>query len=286
MDHDTYKLQFSDLITSFPDYIHISTDGSKDGDRIASAAVCRQSTMQCRLPKFSSIFSAEMQAIMLALDFIESSIHDKFLILSDSLSSLQAINNRKFDSPVVQQVLEKCHFLSTTDKIVSFCWIPSHVGISGNERADAAATSALNFPVSDIKIPYSDLKQRINSHLVNKWQMQWSNVVFNKLQPIKPSIGDTKLKDIFKRRDELVLHRARLGHTYITHCYLLKGEDQPECIPCQSPLTVEHILLHCIDFSLIRPKYYSVNSLNELFSTVAPIKIINFLKEIHLYNKF
>ena len=225
-----------------------------------------------------------MQAIMLALDFIESSIHDKFLINSDSLSSLQAINNRKFDSPVVQQVLEKCHFLSTTDKIVSFCWIPSHVGISGNERADAAATSALNFPVSDIKIPYLDLKQRINSHLVNKWQMQWNNVVFNKLQPIKPSLGDTKLKDIFKRRDELVLHRARLGHTYITHCYLLKGEDQPECIPCQSPLTVEHILLHCIDFSLIRPKYYSVNSLNELFSTVAPIKMINFLKEINLYN--
>ena len=114
----------------------------------------------------------------------------------------------------------------------------------------------------------------------------WNSVAFNKLQPIKKNIGVTKFKDIVTRRDEVVLHRLRLGHTYLTQLYLLKGEAQPECVPCQTSLTVEHIVLHCIDFSLVRPKYFKVGTLNELFSTVSPVKIINYLKEIGLYSKF
>ena len=51
--------------------------------------------MKCRLPDCASIFSAESQAIMLALDFIEVSQHDKFAIFSDSISCLQAIDSAK-----------------------------------------------------------------------------------------------------------------------------------------------------------------------------------------------
>ena len=116
--------------------------------------------------------------------------------------------------------------------------------------------------------------------------MSWNNTAFNKLKPIKPTLGDTKLTDIVRRRDEVVLHRARLGHSYVTHLYLLKGEEAPECVPCQCLLTVEHVLLHCIDFQTTRSKYYSVTNLKDLFSTVKPNKIINFLKEIGLYSKF
>ena len=44
----------------------------------------------------------------------------------------------------------------------------------------------------------------------------------------------------------------------------------------------QSILLNCIDFSNIRSKYYSLNSLNELFNTVKPLDIFKFLKEIGL----
>ena len=111
IDPDTFKLQFLDLLNTYPDYTCIYTDGSKEGDRVSSAAVSGQSVMKCRLPSSASIFSAELQAILLALDFIECSNLDKFLICSDSLSSLQAIHNHKFDNSVVQRVLEKCHFI-------------------------------------------------------------------------------------------------------------------------------------------------------------------------------
>jgi hypothetical protein len=83
-----------------------------------------------------------------------------------------------------------------------------------------------------------------------------------------------------------LLCRARIGHTHLTHSYLLKGEDQPECIPCQCALTVKHILIDCVDFSIVRQSYFNVKSLKELFDTIDTRVLLKYLKEIGLYYKF
>ena len=80
--------------------------------------------------------------------------------------------------------------------------------------------------------------------------------------------------------------RACIGHTYITHSFLLKGEPMPRCIPCHCPLSVKHILIDCVDFAVIRHKYFQVTSMKELFDKVAPSRIISFIKEIGLFYKF
>ena len=79
--------------------------------------------------------------------------------------------------------------------------------------------------------------------------------------------------------------RLRIGHTFITHSVLLKGEDWPLCIPCQEPFSVNLSLLDCTDLNIIRSRFFRVNSLKELFDTVEPVKIFSFLKEIGIYNK-
>jgi hypothetical protein len=61
-------------------------DGSKDCDRVASAAVFGQHFYSLRLPFASSIFSSEANAILLAVKFVVSSYKSKFMICSDSLS--------------------------------------------------------------------------------------------------------------------------------------------------------------------------------------------------------
>ena len=76
------------------------------------------------------------------------------------VSSLQSIKNCNVDEPLTRQILEKCHNLHEIGKTISFCWVPSHVGIKGNEKADIAARTALSLPVVNFKIPYIDIKQK------------------------------------------------------------------------------------------------------------------------------
>ena len=85
-----------------------------------------------RIPDDSSIFTAEAKAVDLALDFIRTcAANNKFIIFSDSLSVLKAMNHTGTKHPQIQKLLEKCHELLTNKEIV-LCWISSHKGIQGN----------------------------------------------------------------------------------------------------------------------------------------------------------
>ena len=108
------------------------------------------------MPDSASIFSAEIKAIDLALDHIEQSRNSDFIIFSDSLSVLQSLHNRQTENPLLLEL----------NRIV-FCWLPSHVGIKGNEKADIAAKSALTLNISDLKIPFTDFKPSINTFVHN-----------------------------------------------------------------------------------------------------------------------
>ena len=51
----------------------------------------------------------------------------------------------KFDHPYILDILPIYYNDSNQGKIVNFCWIPSHIGIQGNNEADNAAKSALDY---------------------------------------------------------------------------------------------------------------------------------------------
>ena len=103
---------------------------------------------------------------------------------------------------------------------------------------------------------------------------------------MKSVIGETNLKGVTRRRDAVVLHRARIGHTHLTHCFLLKAEDQPQCDSCHSALSVRHVLIDCPNLAASRKKFFNVNSLGELFSHFPCFNILNFLREVGLYQRF
>ena len=96
----------------------------------------------------------------------------------------------------------------------------------------------------------------VNSVFRQKWQAQWNVCPDNKLFQINPTVGDFCVWTGLSHREKTVITRARIGHTYFTHSYLLKGEDMSWCIPCHYPNTVKDILLDCIDLRDIRIKYY------------------------------
>ena len=166
--------------------ITINTEDSKVGCAVISD---NHSYMQ-RTPGNSSIFTAEAKAIDLALDFISTcDANNKFIIFSDSLSVLKAMNHTSSKNPQIQKLLEKCHELLAYKEIV-LCWIPSHIGIQGNEMVDKQAKTSLSLEPTSFKISYSNFKPSINKYILEEWQTSWNNSIGNKLLDIKPTIGE------------------------------------------------------------------------------------------------
>jgi hypothetical protein len=85
----------------------IYTDGSKDQNKVAFAAVSGNDILSARLPNNSSIFTAEAKALQLAVDFIKYSDDENRIIYSDSFSCLQAIQNCKTDHPFIHNILKE-----------------------------------------------------------------------------------------------------------------------------------------------------------------------------------
>ena len=275
---------FQELQTRLSDYQHIYTDGSKVEDKVGCAYISGSHHEKIRLPDGSSIFTAESKAIDMALYYVmNNSLENKFVIFSDSLSVLKSLNHTSSKNPKIQNVIEKHHELSKTKEIL-FCWLPSHVGIKGNEAADVKAKASLDLEISNFKLPCTDFKSFINRYILSKWQLSWDRATFNKLHEIKPVLGKNNIYRSL-RREEVVLTRQRIGHTRLTHSYLLKREDQPFCISCNEPFTVKHFLIDCIEFSHVRSQFFQTNDLRYLFENVPNDSILMFLKHINLFNK-
>ena len=284
---EIYRNMFSEVKDGLKGYISVYTDGSKMEDAVAAAAVSNDYELSRRLLDGSSIFSAEIRAILLGLSIVRHTTGKNFILFTDSKSSLQAIEQNDPENPLVSHVLKIFNMLKFKfDKNIMFCWIPSHIGIRGNERADTIAKHALSKPISIRESVSSDIKSKINQVIRDNHQNIFDQQRSNKLHDIYPKIGDSVLNHrIYNRHWETKLTRLLLGHTRITHSFLLKAEPPPQCIGCATAFTVKHFMLECVDFSDIRKRYFRVKTLKELFDTVPSAKIVGYLKEVGLFNK-
>ena len=57
-------------------------------------------------------------------------------------------------------------------------------------------------------------------------QNKWNELAYNKLHEIKTVVGKIPAF-IYHRKDDSVIRRLRIGHTYFTHSYLSRGEPVP-----------------------------------------------------------
>ena len=149
-----FKNEFLEIKSNYKHYLSIYTDGSKQDEKVA----CSDN---------SSIFTAEAKAIDIALYHIRDQSEKQFIIYSDSLSALKSLKDLHHRNPLIQQILKKYYYLSTSKEIV-FCWLPSHVNIRGNELADLEAKFALSLVITNFKIPHSDFKSNICQYINNK----------------------------------------------------------------------------------------------------------------------
>ena len=68
------------------------------------------------LPDSASIFSAKIWAIIKSLVQIKDSLASKYIIFTDSLSCLQALQSIRLEHPLIVMRIQKCVFLNFANK--------------------------------------------------------------------------------------------------------------------------------------------------------------------------
>ncbi|XP_025418121.1 uncharacterized protein LOC112688914 [Sipha flava] len=269
---------FLDYIrNNFPDFILIFTDRSVTPLSASFTFVIPEFHISFtnNLPPTASSYTAECHAIIESLLLISTLITNKFLIITDSLSCLQALASNVFNtpnSPLIITIRSLLHTLTELNFNIQFLWVPGHTGISGNETADSLAksTAFLCCPSSST-IPWSDFCPMLKNSVDKLWLRYWKGLPTHFAtwyRDIVPSISPLPWFDKSKlsRKNISSFSRLRFGHTLLpSHSFKLGLNDSPLCTRHFSPATcnITHILFNCPYISSQRESFLSqINSLN------------------------
>ncbi|GBN54709.1 hypothetical protein AVEN_206940-1 [Araneus ventricosus] len=117
-------------------------------------ALAPQNQTQTKLHSSCSVFTAEIIAVLFALEEISDRSQRYFIVYTDSLSVLQSLSSfypHPHNHPLVLNVLDLFNKLALRGFNIMLCWVPSHVRIVGDAQADRAAKLAV--APMDITIP-------------------------------------------------------------------------------------------------------------------------------------
>ena len=245
-----FKQSFYNLLhRRFLNHLHIYTDGSKSVSGVGAAVVHGSTKIMASLPTQATIFTAEVYALQLAIDYIKRVDRGKFVIFTDSLSALRALSNIRNNHPYVRRLIHEIDHLNRQDALeIELCWVPSHVGILGNEAADTKAAEASMKRPEFIPIFYKDVYCSIKEKFKVKSNAAWQSSS-QKLYEVKSTNKPWKTPPNTNRQHEVIVNRLRLGHTYLTHSYLMDASSHgqpPVCHFCNDALlSVKHLFLVC-----------------------------------------
>ena len=123
-----YKQRFLEVNDSYEkkNFTSFYTDGSKSDNYVSASAVFSVDILKVNLPVHTSIFTAEAVALKLAVQCIQRQVVRKSVIYSDSLSCLQALENKNLHHPVIREIIQVLTYLNEVGSVIEFCWIPGH----------------------------------------------------------------------------------------------------------------------------------------------------------------
>ncbi|XP_055924553.1 uncharacterized protein LOC129956647 [Argiope bruennichi] len=276
-----FQKLFQDHRSQYYSYTEVFTDGSKSNSHVGSGVVLPTQTYSYSLPTLLSVLTAELVAITHALEVISTSCTRTFCIYTDSKSALESLSNFSYlMHPIALEILVFLQSLENKGFEILFCWVPSHVGIPGNEMADAAAKSSSTF--HERALPNGDAKTCFARHVHMLWQRSWDQQISNKLHSLQPMI--CLWPTIPVRGLDVKLVRLRIGHSRFSRKHLLFGEPCPKCTTCHTVLSVRHVLIDCPAFNNQRLRFFNTVSIDmlELLGEKPHSNIFKFLQTIGL----
>ncbi|XP_076069275.1 uncharacterized protein LOC143041338 [Oratosquilla oratoria] len=182
------------LAKEYADDFKIFTDGSVLSDGRTGAGLFFETTrehFEVKLPP-TTILTAELVAIREALNKVKTLPRSptQIVILSDSQSSLNVIQSEycKTRPEILKEILILSEEIARRRLRLRFQWVPSHVGIHGNEMADRAAKrGALTSEEDCISLCFStsDANKKIDQATWELWSEEYAGTAATRGWPIK-----------------------------------------------------------------------------------------------------
>ena len=267
------------IYTQYNDFLRVYTDGSvTDTSNVGAAFVIPNLNVKKKfhLTKGCSIFTAELFAIMMALNFFNDMPvpPPKILILSDSKSALLALH-RQYSSDRLDILFENLfliHQLISRGCDISLLWIPGHSNLHGNEMADfcakEAASNMSDATVCDVPISVSEASCILSKH---SWVERQKNYADN---AIHVQSWDVTVPQKHGINPPGSIPTRNLIHRLRVNAWLGRFlKPTPLCV-CGQHLEIAHFLFDCehtaAHFSLLHDKLSSLHLPFTLSSILHP----------------
>ena len=248
--------KYNKSINSWKNYTKIFTDGSKTLDTVGCGFWVPNIDVEAYFPlnKHSSIFTAEALGILEALEFAKIQETRKFLIVSDSKSVLMAIANfvNSNSHPYIFKIKSLLYTLKINSFSIHLLWVPSHVGIEGNDYADMVASSGCPEAGSNDMVIHKDIKALDRSEALQSWQSRWDSSEFGRhFYDIEKYVNkDPWFKNLnLPRKLICMINRLKFNHTRCKdHVYKINIVPNNIC-SCSEVQTANHLLFACSNIS-------------------------------------
>ena len=255
------------------DGCNIYTDSSKfDDSRTGLACICPQLNLFVKktISSNASVYTSECIALDLALDIALSTSNKNVHIFTDSLSVLEALKSIKISAktnPFILNIKKKYNNIlerNSSESTINLHWVPSHVGIPGNEEADSLAKAATQSDNIDISVvPFSDLYEHFKKdmhsefvHFVRGKAAHTGKTYFNLYYDDrkKPWFSEKNLS----REFIVTLNRSRSDHYNLAASLSRIGIVNDAKCKCQcGDETLNHVIWQCELYDAQRNKLIS-----------------------------
>lgn len=282
---ELYKIVNQDISENYDNWNKYFTDGSKGTEGVGFAAYSSNNNIAVmgKLNDNFCIMNAELAAICAAVKEAGKSNYTFNVILTDSKASLQSMmkNVDKETNYIIQEIFHE--ILTHQQKVFVFQWIPSHIGISGNEIADDKAKIASQLDnCLRWKLTKDDALNLIEKNILDEAEEVFKETIktkgknyihINKNMNKKPWFH--KLK--FDSKEIKVLSRLRSGHGMCKKKKFQFGlETNDLCETCNVTEDLEHTIFKCKKFYNERTKFSIFSEFHNLNDILKVINIKNY----------
>ena len=263
------------------------TDGSVDPDTNVAGAgfTCGNVATPIRVPGKVSSLQAEAVAIMGALAHAYQK-EGHVVIHTDSRAAIDSLQHSMPNDIIflLTSVLYNAQVILAQGRRVILNWVPSHIGIEGNERADRIAELGKGLPITGPALYPSRQRLRQSTVAVGQRRVREQHIgAAARSTPCKWYRDTTGYDPLTLPRDtsreaEVLLHRLRLEYRCIWQVIPSVGMAERACEHCgEASATLDHYLQDCDHTSFLRqgPPTTSAGLVKRLCSNPNPWKLDN-----------